>query len=671
MKYTIQGPEDYRLIPMEGVRTYEFPLHHSHNAIWDSNVGPDGKLYFALASEIATSGYVRFCRYDYKTGEMEELFKIEDVIMPQDRAIRASKFHSSICFMPDGRICMTTHTTDKSPRHPTWMCYAYYHHLWEGFAGGNIVIYDPKTGHAENLGIPVPHESIYGSCYEPGHNAIWFLGFMRGHLYRYSLDDKSVMDFGKVSEDYSFRLVVGPDGNMYGASRTGHFYKVDTEKLEIKDLMYQFKHTPFEYMPRYNNLSIARNGADGKLYIATMYGTSFLAYDPKTETIEDMGPYLGDADRYSPRENRNGVFGMAFDSKGVLWYCVSSLNNYMENLEYGIPSGLYRWDIMRGGKPEFMGCVGTPERAGAWISEVGCTSDDILYITSTNHMLDGPQLIGVDLKLFDTAKACTGPLITDPWCDPDDPGYQADARANKVEEECLGANPPDAQLPLAAKPVLLWRALAPDHIPDSAVKGLFWDGGKICGICGEKAKYAFTIEDGKLASLCAFADLPAEEQAKFEAGCAKKCFTKDDFTDLPYVPGRQYKAVASAEADLPGGKKLVGTIDGLLALVTEDGVCALGAPCANGPIHALSATPDGSRVYGVGGDEEDVATLFTWDAKRGLRPLGYMAFGGTKDDQDYVFRLTYATSLAVSPDGKYLAVASNERLGTVVIYRIG
>ena len=48
-----------------------------------------------------------------------------------------------------------------------------------------------------------------------------------------------------------------------------------------------------------------------------------------------------------------------------------------------------------------------------------------------------------------------------------------------------------------------------------------------------------------------------------------------------------------------------------------------------------------------------------------------MACGGTKDDPDYVFRLTYATSAAVSPDGKYLAVASNERLGTVVTYKIG
>lgn len=75
---------------------------------------------------------------------------MEDVILPHDRQIRASKFHSSICFMPDGRLIMTTHTTDESPCHPTWMPIAYYHHLWEGFAGGHILIYDPQTGHGES-----------------------------------------------------------------------------------------------------------------------------------------------------------------------------------------------------------------------------------------------------------------------------------------------------------------------------------------------------------------------------------------------------------------------------------------------------------------------------------------------------------------------------------------
>ena len=138
-KYLLGIDDDYRVMSQVGVKQYCYPERFPHNAIWDSAVGPDGKFYFGLASEISSSNYVRLCRYDYETNSVEELFKIEDVILPQDRAIRASKFHSSISFLPDGRIIMTTHTTDKSPRHPTWLPYAYYHHLWEGFAGGEII----------------------------------------------------------------------------------------------------------------------------------------------------------------------------------------------------------------------------------------------------------------------------------------------------------------------------------------------------------------------------------------------------------------------------------------------------------------------------------------------------------------------------------------------------
>ena len=115
---------------------------------------------------------------------------MEDVILPHDRQIRASKFHSSICFMPDGRLIMTTHTTDKSPCRPTWMPIAYYHHLWEGFAGGHILIYDPQTGHVENLGCPVPHESIYGACYDPATDSLFFTGWIRGHLYCFCLQER-------------------------------------------------------------------------------------------------------------------------------------------------------------------------------------------------------------------------------------------------------------------------------------------------------------------------------------------------------------------------------------------------------------------------------------------------------------------------------------------------
>ena len=390
--------------------------------------------------------------------------------------------------------------------------------------------------------------------------------------------------------------------------------------------------------------------------------------DPPTGKIENMGKYIP-TEKFNAEENRNVIFGMDFDTKGVLWYCVSAINDGGEHHEFGLPAGLFRWDVSRGGKPEYMGIAGVPERAACTVSEVSVNKEDILYISSTNHMLDGPQVIGVDLKVFDTSKPETGGMVKDPYFLKNDPGYAKDRQQIKYYEDQAAANPTDVSYEPACLPALLWRALAPDHIEDSCVKALFWDGADLCGICGEKDTYAFRIRDGEIVMLKPLSELAGAEKFFFLAGSARPAFSKDSFPPLPFVPGGQYKAVASAAADLPGGRKLIGTEDGLLAILENGKVKGLGAPSANGPIHALSAVPGKARVYGVSGDPEDIPTLFMWDDETGLTSLGCMAHG-QGDDIRKVFNLTCVTSLAVSPDGKYLAVGSDERLGTVVIYRL-
>lgn len=663
--YFLDETRKTRMMPQNGVKQYLYPLRFSHNAIWDSVAGPDGRFYYALATEIATAGYVRLYAYDYTTNTAEELFRVEDVILPTDRSIRASKFHSSLSFLEDGRMLMTTHTTDKSPRHPTWMPYAYYHHLWEGFAGGQILLYDPKTRHAESLGTPVPHESIYGAAYDAKHNALFFLGMMRGRLYRYALDEKRVSDLGKVTENYSFRLVMANDGNLYGSSRSGFLFKVDTETLDVIDMDFQFEHAPMDFHGVFNMLSIARNGPDGRLYMVSMYTRSIYALDPFTGRIEDMGWYLPTS-RYSPDENRHGVFGMDFDSDGVLWYAVVSLNNYTETPEYGIPASLFCWDITRGGKPEWCGILGTPERGGAWISEVSISKDGVLFAANSNHSLDGPGIIGIDLAEFKQHLGdAVRETLTDRYFDRFDPDYVQSANEIHAQESILAKNPTAA--PLAPKgSVLLWRALAPQNVPDSAVKGLlFLDDGTLAGVCGEtEPKFYFTIKGGALDTLVPIEEVDASLVQRI---LASRSATLPDGVSLPAVPGRRYKAVADCAADLSGGRKLVATVDGMLAILNGDQVYALGPAAVNGPVHAMASTPDLKRVYGVAGDEDDIASLFTYSDQDGLHWLGFVERMHA-DSINNMFLCTVVHTIAISPDGSTLAVGADERIGTVVLY---
>lgn len=49
---------------------------------------------------------------------------------------------------------------------------------------------------------------------------------------------------------------------------------------------FQFPHETYDHHCRYNELSIARTGPDGRLYMAGMYSRDFFALDTGTGKIE-------------------------------------------------------------------------------------------------------------------------------------------------------------------------------------------------------------------------------------------------------------------------------------------------------------------------------------------------------------------------------------------------
>lgn len=666
-KYLLSSPKDYKIINQTGYKQYVFPLEFEHNAIWDGNVTKDGVLYFPLCTEITTAGYAKICKYEYATNEVTELFKMEDVVLPSHKAIRASKTHTSIHEMNDGRLVMTTHTTDKSPLHPMWMPYGYYHHVWEGFAGSNIVVYDRKTNKPENLGIPVPHESIYGAIYDPKHDALFFAGFFRGHVYRYDFATKRVHDFGQMTENFTFRLVLDKNGDVIASTRSGYVYKINTETLEVKDLNYR---TPFKVYPKYTGgdfkeIANGKVGPDGRLYFFTFYGRQVVALDSDTDTFEVMGDYMPGFDAYSIDETRNGVIAMDFDSEGVLWYSVYGRNCSSGIRELGIPASLFRWDIARGGKPEWMGVIGTKERAACWTGELSIDCNDILYVIGTNHAMDGPDINAIDLKQYRKEMYNFGDVLNvDPYyARPMSARYEKAADEFIWQEEFGAQNVWTVPMGLAWNGTRLWRALAPDKIPESSVKAIAWeDAETLVGVCGKEKEYVFKTVKGQLVSLVE-KDQALETYQKVMAEKADL----PEVAGLPNYPGRQYLAKVAAAAKL-GEKTVVGTKDGMLAVCNGDKVFGLGPAAYNGPVRDLAATPDGKKVYGVAGHDDDLGVVFSYDEEEGLRWLGHVTYAPPCEDGAY--NLTTLSACAVSPDGKCLAVANCDRLGQILYYAL-
>lgn len=666
-KYLINGPEEYRVMNQTGVRQFVFPLDFTHNAIWDSAVSPDGKLFFALGSEIFNSNYARLCEYDYGTNQVTTHFAVEDVILPYDRAIRASKMHTSICFIDEDNLIMTTHTTDKSPLHPTWMPYQYHGHLWEGFQGSNLLTYNRRTRRAENLGVIMPHESTYGSCYDAAHRAMYSLGFFKGHLYRYSLDEKRVKDLGQASEAFSFRLVPGPDGNLYSCTRSGWLFKVDTDRQKIVDMNYRFPHYSATYPRQFTNISVGRVGPDGRLYFAVMYDSHIYALDTSTGRVECVGPHLpGGCRDFIRGENRCGIFGMDFDSAGNLWIAMTSKCDETPEPEQGYPSGLLRWDVQRDPEPEYVGLIGTPSRGGAWLSEVGVSKDDILFAVGSNHSLDGPDITAVDLKQYDPHRAelCAKPF-TDGFYKTDDPRYLQSAGVLHRLEVIGEENPFQFEAEVIAPPVRLWRAYDSDAMEESGVAYLAWaPDGTLWARTAAETPMAAEIAGGELKSLRPLGEVDPAVRALL----APEAVRVPEGVKLPHVPGRQYKAGDYLALPISGGRLLAGTCDGLMAVVRGGDVFSLGMVAENGPVRAMTANADGTLVYGVAGDDEDLGTVFSYDDRRGLVRLGMVntelpQYGDTA----YMTRLT---ACALSPDGRTLAVGCAGRLGTVVLFAV-
>jgi hypothetical protein len=160
---------------------------------------------------------------------------------------------------------------------------------------------------------------------------------------------------------------------------------VDT--LEIIDLNFQFTNERIITLRATAIFQCASRPGQPPLYGGHLL-PNFYALDTLTAKWRIWAGFCRGA--ASPDENRNGVFGMDFDSKGVLWYAVTSLNNYASNLEYGIPlrsSGGHRTRRQAG-----MGGYHRYARARRSLDERGChiQPDDILYAVSSNHSLDGP-----------------------------------------------------------------------------------------------------------------------------------------------------------------------------------------------------------------------------------------------------------------------------------------
>lgn len=664
--YSLAGlPSDYfHLIPQSAVRYTRFPDSLPHNSIWDFGRGPGQTMFASLCGELCTSVTVRLYEYLPDQGHLRFCFDGGVETMTTARAIPPSKIHTSMHPTRDGKLIMATHTTARSPVHAYWMFDPYYSHLWEGYPGSSVLEWDPVRRETKLLGIPVPRESIYGAIYDEQHHALWFSTYLRGRLCRLDLTTRQVRDLGQITEFASYCLCKDRLGAIYTASRSGHVFRIDPDTCEVRELGV-FAKEP-EAHPQWKSQRIMghhANGPDGRLYMSFRYSDYLYALDPKTLQVERTATFLPQGFEHAPPP---GQKGMAFDSQGVLW----SLTMRPVDSFVGNQCHLHRWDLLRGGKPECVGLVGTPQRATATISEVVMDQNDVLHIADSNHGEDSPGILAVDTRKLSateprqqTRDAAAYVLFADgeqahPWPDfrKQMETYQKVA-AGYVEIRRFMAEQANTAIEARSTTVVrLWERLGRGQ---AAVAAMHWESdGRLTVWCGPNGGRRLHIRGGQIV-----------EEVLAATDCPRPGPMPDSLrvAQLPSRQGRRHLAQATCWTPWNAGRWLIGTRDGLVACFDPktSQTFALGAAGPHGPVHQIATNRSQTQAFGVCGDPQDLGHVCCYDDRSGLREVGRTFIW---PQGQIVASNAQPTTVAVSPDGSTVAVGVVDELACVYLY---
>ena len=700
------SPESKRLINQTSVRAAMAPRlgNEDTNACWDAMVAPDGTLYFPLSSEDGWSGASKLARFDYENEKVVVCFRGEDVLLPIDRQLPHSKFHTSLNAIPrsalypevpydekDYLVICTTHSTDKAKHHPEWMPFGHHNHVWDGFPGSQLLVYDPKSGHAMTLGTPVPHESIYGAMYEPKHNRLYMIGFMRGHVYCFDFNERRVIkDLGKAAEIFCYRLVLGADGNIYGCSKSGQMFKINTDTVELENMEFHVPDIKDNYVSYtwYRYLVQGRNHPSGKyMYLAffgmrTMYQLEFAT--GKVTPIGSCVPFDGLYELGCDDVDYN-IQGFDVDKDGVLWIGVQGRGGLHNQTPYEYPNCTYliRWDPDNWQEPYCCGILGKPERIQAYVTEIEYDPvyDRLYWVDQVAGTKQRPSAGGLELAQFRKVYRERGPVSEDSRAQERLlTEAQLEARRQRVErrgsEENAQKNPFQAFPPAKVEAIRIWRSVPRLEVEDSKVIGMAFDKTSedyryklhvVCGRsgCFDTAAFVLEIVDGVVTSTKRFSEIDETYKEWLRTSILPQPLDFDENIVLPEATGRRFRAKASCAIDWKDGKKFVCTQDALASIVSADGsVYSLGNAAAYGPVRSMVTNKDKTHLWGVAGDDEDLGYVFQYDDTYGLRQMGIINYNvhGYFDGPTVGNVLS---SINLSPDEKYLAIGSADRIAEV------
>ncbi|GAA4270770.1 two-component regulator propeller domain-containing protein [Aquimarina gracilis] len=220
--------------------------------------------------------------------------------------------------------------------------------IFIGTERGGLNIYDPKTNEHTKLADSLLSKSIIKSLYRDQENTLWVSVFKQG-LHYFDSEQKILVPvyttqsplFNDLKNAIINCIIPDNHGNLWigtdekGLQKFDYKTKKFQEYLNREKLNFSIKGDPIK--------SIALK--EDHLYLATK-GSGIIHFDPKLGTIEQITRFKEDDIISEVREfnhislDRNGIFWLATNGKGILTYDPVSKQSKRWHIESGLSSNI-------------------------------------------------------------------------------------------------------------------------------------------------------------------------------------------------------------------------------------------------------------------------------------------------------------------------------------------
>jgi hypothetical protein len=231
-------------------------------------VGQDGRVYVGAARY---GGYAYLLRFDprRRTYFMERVVSVRQLTGERRSGINTQgKIHALIIVGPDGRIWFAT-----KQAHEVFATRPEYAEDPEGYPGGHLCYYDPKTGFSRSVGILKRREGLMGGAMDRARNLLYYRTEPKNLFLSYDVKTGAVKERGHIGASCRY-MAIDRDGAVYTPGRGNYLCRYDPKTGYVEDLLVRVE-GPGHYEAPY----VIVLGPNGKLYGAGLAHPWIMEFD--------------------------------------------------------------------------------------------------------------------------------------------------------------------------------------------------------------------------------------------------------------------------------------------------------------------------------------------------------------------------------------------------------